>query len=84
MISTELPIDWEELFEYLPGTLVELKDQPGILHQIECYEVTMVPPIWLTDDPHPRYSHELCIVSHQATQVCALEAQPSFLALAAQ
>lgn len=69
------PIDWDELFEYLPGTLVERVDQPGTLYAIEGYEATMVPPIWLVDDPHPHYPHELRIVSRQPAQVCTL-AQP--------
>ncbi|WP_017301281.1 hypothetical protein [Nodosilinea nodulosa] len=68
----ESPIDWDELFEYLPGTLVELADQPGTSYQIDCYEATMVPPIWLVGDPRPRYPHELQIVSGQAARVCAL------------
>ncbi|PSR19463.1 hypothetical protein C8255_02345 [filamentous cyanobacterium CCP3] len=67
------PIDWDELFEYLPGTLVEQVDQPGICYEIEGYEATMVPPIWLVGDPRPRYPHELRIVSQQPAQVCALE-----------
>lgn len=66
-------IDWDELFEYLPGTLVEQVDQPGILYEIEGYEATMVPPIWLVNDPRPRYPHELRIVSRQPARVCSLE-----------
>lgn len=69
----ESPIDWDELFEYLPGTLVEQVDQPGKLDEIEGYETTLVPPIWLVDDPRPRYPHELRIVSRQSARVCALE-----------
>lgn len=66
------PIDWDEMFEYLPGTLVELVDQPGILHEIECYEAMMVPPIWLKDDPRPRYPHNIRIISRQTAQICDL------------
>lgn len=66
-------IDWDELFDYLPGTLVEQVDQPGVLYEIEGYEATMVPPIWLVNDPRPRYPHELRIVSRQPARVCALE-----------
>lgn len=74
-LSTDSPVDWDELFEYLPGTLVELVDQPGTHYAIEGYEATMVPPIWLIDDPRPRYPHELRIVSRQPAQVCTLVKQ---------
>ncbi|HBE57969.1 MAG TPA: hypothetical protein DEG17_22395 [Cyanobacteria bacterium UBA11149] len=70
-------IDWDEMFEYLPGTIVELKNQPGVLHQIDCYEAMMVPPIWLVDDPRPRYPHELRIVSRREVPACDLEPQLS-------
>ncbi|MGB7311694.1 MAG: hypothetical protein WA939_02075 [Nodosilinea sp.] len=72
-LAADSPIDWDELFEYLPGTLVELVDQPDTLYAIEGYEATMVPPIWLVDDPRPRYPHELRIVSRQPAQVCTLD-----------
>ncbi|NJR58679.1 MAG: hypothetical protein HC769_07325 [Cyanobacteria bacterium CRU_2_1] len=75
MRNTESPIDWDEMFEYLPGTTVELKATPGVLYQIDYYEAMLVPPIWLVDDPQPRYPHELRIVSRQAVQVCDLESQ---------
>ncbi|WOB44193.1 hypothetical protein HNI00_14325 [Thermoleptolyngbya oregonensis NK1-22] len=68
-------IDWDELFEYLPGTMVELKEKPGILYQIESYEALMVPPIWLVGDPRPRYPSDLHIVSRREVQVCELEPQ---------
>ncbi|MFB2978477.1 hypothetical protein [Microseira sp. BLCC-F43] len=79
-MNAELPIDWDEMFEYLPGTIVELKDKPGILDRIDCYETMMVPPIWLADDPHPRYPDELRIVSRREVQVCELESQPALVA----
>lgn len=63
------------MFEYLPGTAVELRSNPGILRQINCYEVMMVPPIWLIDDPRPRYPSELRIISRRAVQACELEVQ---------
>lgn len=72
-MSREYAIDWDEMFEYLPGTIVELKNQPGVLHQIDCYEAMMVPPIWLANDPRPRYPHELQIVSRREAGVCELE-----------
>ncbi len=67
------PIDWDEMFEYLPGTLVELTDEPGTLYEIDCYEAMMVPPIWLVNDSRPRYPHELRVVSRQTAQVCELD-----------
>jgi hypothetical protein len=72
-MAIESPIDWDELFEYLPGATVELIDQPGMTYTIEGYEATMVPPIWLVSDPRPRYPHELRIVSRQPAQVCELQ-----------
>ncbi|BAT54731.1 unknown protein [Nostoc sp. NIES-3756] len=74
-MNVESAIDWDEIFEYLPGTMVELKNNPGILHQIDYYEATMVPPIWLVNDPRPRYSHELQIVSRRDIQVCDIGSQ---------
>ncbi|MFQ4146885.1 hypothetical protein [Chlorogloeopsis sp. ULAP02] len=74
-MNTESGIDWNEMFEYPAGTIVELKDKPGVLHRIDYYEAMMVPPIWLVDDPRPRYPHELRIVSRRDAQVCALESQ---------
>lgn len=71
-MTTPSPIDWDELFEYLPGTLVELVQQPGQVYEIEAYEALMVPPIWLVDNPRPRYPHELRVVSRQQAKVCAL------------
>lgn len=74
-MSAESLIDWDEILEYLPGTTVELKSSPGVLRQIDCYEVMMVPPIWLKGDPRPRYPSELRIISRRAVQACELEAQ---------
>jgi hypothetical protein len=56
-------VDWDEIFEYQPGFVVELKSHPGVFDTIGQYETTMVPPIWLVNDPRPRYPHELRIVS---------------------
>ncbi|MBD2328436.1 hypothetical protein [Alkalinema sp. FACHB-956] len=75
MKNTESLIDWDEMFEYLPGTTVELKAAPGILYQIDYYEAMLVPPIWLVNDPRPRYPHELRIVSRREVQVCELKPQ---------
>ena len=65
-------IDWDEVFEYLPRTIVELKANPGVLHEIDWYEAMMVPPVWLVGDPRPHYPHELRIVSRLKLQVCDL------------
>jgi hypothetical protein len=78
-MHNESAIDWDEIFEYLPGTVVELKAQPGIWRQIDWYEAMMVPPIWLVGDPMPRYPHELRIVSRRKVKVCELESQPVLL-----
>jgi hypothetical protein len=75
MRNTESPIDWDEMFEYLPGTTVELKAAPRILYQIDYYEAMLVPPIWLVNDPRPRYPHELQIASRREVQVCELKPQ---------
>jgi len=74
-MNTESAIDWDEMFECLPGTTVELKATPGVLHQIDYYEAMLVPPIWLVNDPRPRYPHELQIVSHREVQICELQFQ---------
>ncbi len=66
--------DWEEAWEYQPGFTVELKSNPGVLHIIESYDPMMVPPVWLADDPMPRYPHELQIVSHTSAYACHLPA----------
>mgnify|MGYP000007270373 FL=1 len=75
-------LDWEEAFEYRAGLTVELKSQPGVLHTIAYYEVMMVPPIWLENDPRPRYSHELRVVSQQPTvsNVCRISHCPVLVA----
>lgn len=78
-MNTELSIDWDEMFEYLAGTIVELTNEPGVLYQIDYYEAMMVPPIWLVNNPRPRYPHELRIVSRQEVQVCELKPQPALV-----
>jgi hypothetical protein len=75
MINSETVTDWDEAFEYLPGSLVELKAQPGVVYTIDFYEATMVPPVWLVNDPRPRYPHELRILSRVQALVCQLEPQ---------
>ncbi|MCU0525808.1 MAG: hypothetical protein MUF72_13380 [Elainella sp. Prado103] len=75
-MNRELVIDWDEMFEYLPGTIVELKARPGSRDRIASYEAMIVPPIWLVNDPCPRYPHELWIISRQEVKVCDVEFQP--------
>ncbi|MGI0486458.1 hypothetical protein ACN4EK_13545 [Pantanalinema rosaneae CENA516] len=59
-IDTDL--DWEEAYTYRPGTIVELNSQPGECDTIAAYDPMMVPPIWLTHDPRPRYPYELRVI----------------------
>lgn len=74
-MNFETATDWDEAFEYLPGSVVELKAQPGVFDIIDFYEPMMVPPVWLVNDPRPRYPHELRIVSRMQALVCSLEPQ---------
>ncbi|MFM7425220.1 MAG: hypothetical protein ACKO7W_09565 [Elainella sp.] len=69
-------LDWEEAWDYQPGFTVELKAEPGKLHVIESYDPMMVPPVWLADDPRPRYPHELKLISAQSQYVCPLVVSP--------
>lgn len=78
-MNIESAIDWEELFEYLPGTTVELKATPGVSCQIDYYEAMLVPPIRLIRDPRPRYPHELRVVSRREVQICELQSQAALV-----
>ena len=71
-MSFDVNIDWEEAFKYRPGQKVELSAQPGTFDIIASYEAMMVPPIWLVNDPKPRYAHELRVISHPLIEM-ALE-----------
>jgi hypothetical protein len=51
--------DQQEAFRYRSGQRVELKAMPGVVDTIAEYDPMMVPPIWLANDPKPRYPHEL-------------------------
>ncbi|MBV9390092.1 MAG: hypothetical protein JOZ78_27015 [Chroococcidiopsidaceae cyanobacterium CP_BM_ER_R8_30] len=66
-MESDLYLDYEEAFIYRPGQKVELKSQPGTCDIIANYEPMMVPPIWLVNDPKPRYAHELRVISHSLT-----------------
>jgi|ERR687885_2915295 hypothetical protein len=52
----------EEALQYKPGQRVELKASPGVVDVIAEYDPMMVPPIWLANDPKPRYPHELNVL----------------------
>lgn len=71
-MSFDVNIDWEEAFKYRPGQKVELSAQPGTFDIIASYEAMMVPPIWLVNDPKPRYAHELRVIAHPLIEM-ALE-----------
>jgi hypothetical protein len=71
-MNSDSAIDWDEAFEYLPGLTVELKSCPGKLDVVVGYDLTMVPPIWLEQDPCPRYPHELRTISCTQVQACTL------------
>lgn len=60
-ISNE-DFDREEALRYQPGQRVELKSRPGVVDIIADYDPMMVPPIWLANDPKPRYPHELNVL----------------------
>ncbi len=77
MSLLENHVDWEEAFTYRPGQKVELKTQPGTFDTIASYEPMMVPPIWLVNDPKPRYAHELRVISHPVKEMSCLVATAS-------
>lgn len=54
--------DQQEALFYRPGQRVELKANPGVVDVIAEYDPMMVPPIWLVNDPKPRYPHELNVL----------------------
>ncbi len=74
------PVDWDEMFEYPTGATVELRSHPGVIDVIDYYDPLMVPPIWLVNDPRPRYPHELRVLSIKTAKAC----QVAGAAMAAQ
>ncbi len=68
-------IDWEEAFMYRSGQKVELESQPGTFDIIASYEPMMVPPIWLVNDPRPRYAHELRVIADSNIDMSRLVAK---------
>lgn len=65
--------DQQEAFEYRPGTRVQLKQRPGVVDIIAEYDPMMVPPIWLLNDPQPRYPEELTLLPVPMRGVCWLK-----------
>jgi hypothetical protein len=53
----------QEALKYRPGQRVELISHPGVVDVIAEYDPMMVPPIWLANDPKPRYPHELNLLT---------------------
>lgn len=53
----------QEAVQYRPGQRVELKQRPGAIDTIAEYDPMMVPPIWLVNDPQPRYPEELNLLA---------------------
>ena len=54
--------DQQEALKYRPGQRVELNQRPGVVDIIAEYDPMMVPPIWLANDPKPRYPEELTLL----------------------
>jgi len=59
-------LERQEAFDYRPGQRVELKASPGVVDVIAEYDPMLVPPIWLVNDPKPRYAHELNLLPQPA------------------
>lgn len=59
-------LEQEEAVVFHPGQQVQFKDRPGVVDTIAAYDPMMVPPIWLENDPQPRYPEELRIVKQTA------------------
>jgi hypothetical protein len=66
--------DQQEALQYQSGTRVELKQRPGVVDIIAEYDPMMVPPIWLVNDPQPRYPEELALVPTTGMNVGWLKA----------
>lgn len=60
--------DREEARQYRPGQMVALNASPGVVDTIAEYDPMMVPPIWLVNDPKPRYPEELTLLTIQANR----------------
>lgn len=60
---TDDDFERQEALKFRPGQRVQLKANPGVVDTIAEYDPMMVPPIWLANDPKPRYPHELNLVT---------------------
>lgn len=68
-MAFRLQADFEtqEALKYRPGQRVELKQRPGVVDTVAEYDPMMVPPIWLANDPQPRYPEELNLLPNPVT-----------------
>jgi hypothetical protein len=64
----DVDFDQEEARQYRRGQMVELKASPGVVDAIAEYDPMMVPPIWLVNDPTPRYPEELTLIPRQVVR----------------
>lgn len=60
--TMQADVERQEAYEYRAGMRVELKQRPGVVDVIAEYDPMMVPPIWLANDPQPRYPEELNVL----------------------
>ncbi len=73
----------QEASQYRPGQRVILKQHPDVVDIVAEYDPQMVPPIWLVNDPKPRYPHELARLTmpafgiRQLTSSSSRPSQPS-------
>jgi hypothetical protein len=71
MVLKQQEVDFErqEALAYRAGTRVELNSCPGVVDTVAAYDPMMVPPIWLVNDPKPRYPEELTLLSRPVANV---------------
>lgn len=68
-IGLDRDVERQEAIAFHPGQRVEFKDRPGVTDTIAEYDPMMVPPIWLENDPQPRYPEELNIIQQPSLSV---------------
>ena len=69
MFNLNADLDHQEELQYRAGASVQLKQRPGVVDIIAEYDPMMVPPIWLVNDPKPRYPEELELVSRPVLEI---------------
>lgn len=74
-MTLDTSVEWEEAIEYQPGQQVELKQRPGEVDIIADYDPMMVPPIFLLNDPKPRYPEELRLIPRLVSRMNWLQPQ---------